>query len=105
MEQDYTVFVCNTKELAEEHGTYVSPDGGPFFATRSAGESGQDDDERNWRILVPHTEDGQYQHIVQDRLSLYLAMEFTDRLNAACRLWADIFRNGEWRKWTASSSS
>lgn len=95
MKQDYAVFVCNTRELAEQHGTYVSPDSGPFHASRSSWSAEKWGEDREWAIYVPHTEDRDVEHIVQDGLSLYLAMEFTDRLNAACRLWANTFRKDE----------
>lgn len=94
MEQhDYHIFVCNTRELAEKYGTYVSPDGGPFHAQRSLHSAEKWGEDREWAISVPYADNAW--HIVQDGLALQLAMAFTDRLNAACRLWADVHRKDE----------
>ena len=95
MKENYDVFLCNTTALAKQHGIYYSPGGGPFFATRRAGVDQECNEDHAWAIQVPLDNDGMLRGIFAKDLSMVLALDLADRLNQACRLWADIFRKDE----------
>lgn len=93
MAKDYRVFVCNTKELAEQHGMYCSPGGGPFYAVRQEHSDGMGP-EYVWHVCARYGEDGA-EHIFNHFYPLRYALPSCDSLNAACMYWADLLRKDE----------